>query len=139
MLKPFRFGAGDRNRTGTVLFKPQDFKSCASASSATPAKKMEAAPRFELGNKGFAVLCLTTWLCRHFLERKTGFEPATFALARRRSTTEPLPHRFTLNHNGASGRNRTTDTRIFSPLLYRLSYRGLTWRPGRDSNPRPLA
>ena len=26
---------------------------------------MEAAPRFELGNKGFAVLCLTTWLCRH--------------------------------------------------------------------------
>ena len=27
--------------------------------------------------------------------------------------------------NGASGRNRTTDTGIFSPLLYRLSYRGL--------------
>ena len=25
---------------------------------------------------------------------------------------------------GASGRNRTADTRIFSPLLYRLSYRG---------------
>ena len=25
---------------------------------------------------------------------------------------------------GASGRNRTIDTRIFSPLLYRLSYRG---------------
>ena len=25
---------------------------------------------------------------------------------------------------GASGRNRTTDTRIFSPLLYRLSYKG---------------
>ena len=25
---------------------------------------------------------------------------------------------------GALGRNRTTDTRIFSPLLYRLSYRG---------------
>ncbi len=30
-------GAGDRGRTGTVLFKPQDFKSCASACSATPA------------------------------------------------------------------------------------------------------
>ena len=29
-----------------------------------------------------------------------------------------LPH---LN-NGGSGRNRTADTRIFSPLLYRLSY-----------------
>ena len=25
------------------------------------------------------------------MERKTGFEPATFSLARRRSTTEPLP------------------------------------------------
>ena len=25
---------------------------------------------------------------------------------------------------GTSGRNRTNDTRIFSPLLYRLSYRG---------------
>ena len=28
------------------------------------------------------------------------------------------------NSYGASGRNRTTDTGIFSPLLYRLSYRG---------------
>ncbi len=27
--------------------------------------------------------------------------------------------------NGAAGRNRTADTRIFSPLLYRLSYRGI--------------
>ena len=26
---------------------------------------------------------------------------------------------------GAQGRNRTTDTRIFSPLLYRLSYLGM--------------
>jgi hypothetical protein len=25
---------------------------------------LEAAPRFELGDKGFADLCLTTWLCR---------------------------------------------------------------------------
>ena len=29
---------------------------------------------------------------------------------------------------GASGRNRTNDTRIFSPLLYLLSYRGMLWR-----------
>ena len=28
---------------------------------------------------------------------------------------------------GASGRNRTIDTRIFSPLLYQLSYRGRWW------------
>ena len=29
---------------------------------------------------------------------------------------------------GASGRNRTSDTGIFRPLLYQLSYRGI-WRP----------
>ena len=29
---------------------------------------------------------------------------------------------------GASGRNRTSDTRIFSPLLYQLSYRGISSR-----------
>jgi hypothetical protein len=29
-----------------------------------------------------------------------------------------------LNFGGAQGRNRTADTRIFSPLLYRLSYLG---------------
>ena len=29
---------------------------------------------------------------------------------------------------GASGRNRTNDTRIFSPLLYLLSYRGMLSR-----------
>ena len=28
---------------------------------------------------------------------------------------------------GASGRNRTIDTGIFSPLLYLLSYRGITF------------
>ena len=28
------------------------------------------------------------------------------------------------HENGAQGRNRTTDTRIFNPLLYRLSYLG---------------
>ena len=27
--------------------------------------------------------------------------------------------------SGASGRNRTNDTGIFSPLLYQLSYRGI--------------
>ena len=27
--------------------------------------------------------------------------------------------------DGAQGRNRTTDTRIFNPLLYRLSYLGV--------------
>jgi hypothetical protein len=31
---------------------------------------------------------------------------------------------FLLLKNGAQGRNRTADTRIFNPLLYRLSYLG---------------
>jgi hypothetical protein len=30
-----------------------------------------------------------------------------------------------LESDGAQGRNRTTDTRIFSPLLYQLSYLGV--------------
>ena len=31
--------------------------------------------------------------------------------------------------SGGQGRNRTTDTRIFSPLLYQLSYLALRTRP----------
>jgi hypothetical protein len=34
-------------------------------------------------------------------------------------------------NNGARGRNRTTDTRIFNPLLYRLSYPGMICRSRR--------
>src|SRR5437588_10020892 len=51
------------------------------------------------------------------MERKTGFEPATLSLARRCSTTEPLPP-------GAERQNRTADTAIFSRVLYQLSYLG---------------
>jgi hypothetical protein len=29
--------------------------------------------------------------------------------------------------NGGLGRNRTTDTRIFNPLLYQLSYRAIAF------------
>ena len=59
------------------------------------------------------------------LERKTRFELATLALARRCSTTEPLAH------NGAQNRNRTSDTWIFSPLLYQLSYLGISKNFGK--------
>ena len=34
--------------------------------------------------------------------------------------------------SGAQGRNRTTDTRIFSPLLYQLSYLGNATRSTRQ-------
>ena|ERR1017187_8000125 len=83
-------------------------------------ENLEARARIELANKGFADLCLTTWLPRPFerilqtgqtggsslpsrqtlarrrgflesLERETGFEPATSTLARSHSTTELLP------------------------------------------------
>ena len=39
---------------------------------------------------------------------------------------------FRENFSGASDRNRTSDTRIFSPLLYQLSYRGVSEPDGLD-------
>ena len=48
---------------------------------------LEVPPRFELGNEGFADLCLTTWPRYHIkLERVTRLELATSTLARWRST-----------------------------------------------------
>ena len=45
--------------------------------------------------------------------------------------------------NGASGRNRTNDTGIFSPLLYQLSYRGeqsrLMTAPQKPFLPEPFS
>jgi hypothetical protein len=41
-----------------------------------------------------------------------------------------------IEENGAQGRDRTTDTRIFSPLLYQLSYLGPLRRSMRRSLPR---
>ena len=41
-----------------------------------------------------------------------------------KSAALPVELRQHIKFFGASGRNRTTDTGIFSPLLYRLSYRG---------------
>ena len=39
---------------------------------------------------------------------------------------------FLRKKNGAQGRNRTTDTRIFSPLLYQLSYLGTSRSTGLE-------
>ena len=60
------------------------------------------ATQIRTGGKGFADPGLTTWRWRltidgknpliKKMERETRFELATFALARRRSTTEPFPH-----------------------------------------------
>ena len=57
-----------------------------------------------------------------------GFEPTAFSLARRCSTTEPLPVAVTSSANcgypSAEGQSRTGDTGIFSAVLYHLSYLG---------------
>ena len=36
--------------------------------------------------------------------------------------------------DGGQGRNRTTDTRIFSPLLYQLSYLATTYKYSASFN-----
>ena len=54
-----------------------------------------------------------------------GFEPTTFSLARRRSTTELHPqNRSHQKPEDAETQNRTGDTAIFSRVLYQLSYLG---------------
>ena len=52
----------------------------------------------------------------------TGVEPVTFRVCTERSSQ--LSYTATIFKSGAQRRNRTTDTGIFSPLLYRLSYLG---------------
>ncbi len=83
---------------------------------------MEAAPRFELGIKDLQSSALPLGYAA--MERKTGFEPATPTLARSCSTPELLPQK---KQNGGETQNRTGDTRIFSPLLYQLSYLAVEW------------
>ena len=97
----------------------------------------EVTTRFELVNEGFADLCLTTWP-RHHMSRNCFL--LFFWSGRRGSNSLPppwqggaLPDELRPHKNGASDRNRTNDTGIFSPLLYRLSYRG-KWRPESGSN-----
>ena len=58
-------------------------------------------------------------------ERAVGFEPTTFSLARRRTTTVLRPRfRLQLPAESAETQNRTVDTAIFSRVLYQLSYLG---------------
>ncbi len=55
-----------------------------------------------------------------------GFEPTTFSLARRRTTTVLRPHFLgKLTAESAESQDRTDDTAIFSRVLYLLSYLGM--------------
>ena len=112
---------------------------------------LEVTPRFELGNEGFADPCLTTWLCHRMEKGAKCLLLFHLWSGRRGSNSLPRPWQGRalpdelrpqmtpmFQRHGASGRSRTNDTRIFSPLLYQLSYRG-KWRPRWGSNPRPPA
>ena len=97
---------------------------------------MEVTPGFEPGNEGFADPCLTTWLCHRMTERTevlsvfgAGDEARTRYLHLGKVALYQMSYGRILETllgllTGASDRNRTNDTGIFSPLLYRLSYRG---------------
>ena len=56
------------------------------------------------------------------MERETRFELATFALARRRSTTEPFPHKIAIAIIGGNNRARTYDPLLVRQMLSQLSY-----------------
>ena len=92
---------------------------------------LEVTPRFELGNEGFADPCLTTWLCHRIEKGAKCLLLFHLWSGRRGSNSLPppwqggaLPDELNPHKSGGPGRNRTNDTRIFSPLLYQLSYQG---------------
>src|SRR5690554_274555 len=87
---PF-IGAVDRTRTDTKMVPSRDFKSLASASSATTACFWRLHPDLNWRIKVLQTSALPLGYGALFLERETGFEPATSALARQHSTTESLP------------------------------------------------
>ena len=92
---------------------------------------IEAPPGFEPGHKSFADFCLTTWLWRLICKTKDAKCVFCFKWSGRRDSNSrrspwqgdalPLSH----SRINAFGWNRTADTGIFSPLLYRLSYKGI--------------
>ena len=98
---------------------------------------LEVPARFELADQSFADSCLTTWL-RYHMKQGTRLRSSLFFGAGDEARTRYLHlgkvalYRMSYAriygsfwNRGASGRNRTNDTWIFSPLLYQLSYRGI--------------
>ena len=85
---------------------------------------------------------LPSWAISRSMVRSKGFEPLTFWFVAKHSiqlSYERSYKGFKII-NGGSEWNRTTDTGIFSPLLYRLSYRANNkWRSRRELNSRSSA
>ena len=82
---------------------------------------LEVTAGFEPADNGVADRGLTTWLRHHKIwSGLRGSNPPPRPWQGRALPNELNPHL-----GGASGRNRTNDTGIFSPLLYQLSYRGI--------------
>ena len=70
---------------------------------------LEAPPRFELGHRGFADLCLTTWLWRRI---------ELYALS-----VKKMPIKFNWHKkNGADDEARTRYLHLGKVALYRMSY-----------------
>ena len=134
-------GSSARTRTSNLVVNSHPL--CRLSYRGINSGEVEAAPRFELGIKDLQSSALPLgYAAKQQMERKTGFEPATPTLARLCSTPELLPRPFSKFKSGGGTQNRTGDTRIFSPLLYHLSYPasfGVKWRGRRDSNSRPSA
>ncbi len=97
---------------------------------------LEATPGFDPGNQDFADPSLPTWPCRR-MQKRCFSAPFPFWSGLRGSNSLPPPWQGGAlpdelkPHYGASDRNRTNDTGIFSPLLYQLSYRGKFRDPER--------
>ncbi len=84
----------------------------------------EVPSRFELENKGFADLRLTSWLWHHNNGAVDGTRTRDIHLGK-----VALYQLSYYRIKCALGRNRTTDTVIFSHMLYRLSYQGVYGDP----------
>jgi hypothetical protein len=84
---------------------------------------VEAPPRFELGNKGFADLRLTTWLWRRLIFIRRGFTPGENAA--------------NLAAAGAVDETRTRDLNLGKVALNQLSYYR-RWCLGPESNQRHI-
>jgi hypothetical protein len=80
-------------------------------------------------NVGTTIRCVNHFATAAIMVEGDGFEPPNPEGADLQSAafshfaTPPHLEKNLFKKNGGSGRNRTADTRIFSPLLYRLSYR----------------